>query len=505
MSGRDEAVAALQAAKAGTPPPALANVPPITLPEVVEVFERWLYLPDTVPLYATLGTAAAMLLPGDPVWLLVVGPPGDGKTELVNATTRLPKTHLAATLTEAALLSGTALKERAKGAKGGLLRSIGDEGSLVLKDFGSVLSMNRDSRASLLAALREVYDGSWTRHVGVDGGTMLHWQGRLGLLAGCTQMIDRHHAAMGALGERFVLLRTREVDCDQQARRALAHSGKEGRMRAELQRAVSGLLGNGLPNQPRDISPEEVDGLIQLATLVVRCRSAIERDNYSREIELVPRAEAPTRLVGVLARLLAALDAIGLERGQAWKVINRVGLDSMPALRRSCLEVLLKHGEVSTTGVAEAVRYPTQTTRRSLEDLTAHDVICRISHGSGKSDTWKLSDWAQPRCERTFPEMSGGVLSGTGTVPEMSVGMESAKAGETLFSSPFPTYDDKSGKVPNGSESSPATESVEGEGSAAEIPPPTPITARSSARRCICRKPARGLDGRCTQCGDVAA
>src|ERR1039458_9745419 len=39
------------------------------LESVIETFRRWLYLPDTTPLLAVLGTVAANLLPGDPVWL----------------------------------------------------------------------------------------------------------------------------------------------------------------------------------------------------------------------------------------------------------------------------------------------------------------------------------------------------------------------------------------------------------------------------------------------------
>mgnify|MGYP003466777145 CR=1 FL=1 len=41
---------------------------------------------------------------------------------------------------------------------------------LGLKDFGSILSMHRDARGAVLAALREIYDGSWSRSIGVDGG-----------------------------------------------------------------------------------------------------------------------------------------------------------------------------------------------------------------------------------------------------------------------------------------------------------------------------------------------
>src|SRR5690606_15082286 len=113
----------------------------------------------------------------------------------------------AATLTPAALLSGTPNKEKAADSRGGLLRQVGDFGILVCKDFGSVLSMRPDSRAEVLAALREIYDGSWTRHVGTDGGKILTWAGKLGLVFGVTPALDSHHAVIGAMGERFVLCR----------------------------------------------------------------------------------------------------------------------------------------------------------------------------------------------------------------------------------------------------------------------------------------------------------
>ena len=151
---------------------------PCTIEETLAVFDRWLLLPNPMPVYAVLGTIAANLLPGDPVWLGIIGPPSSAKTEILNSISTLPHVVQAATLTPAGLLSGTPKKQYDKAAKGGLLRAIGDFGIIALKDFGSILSMRPDAKAEVLAALREVYDGAWTRHLGIDGGRTLAWSGK---------------------------------------------------------------------------------------------------------------------------------------------------------------------------------------------------------------------------------------------------------------------------------------------------------------------------------------
>src|SRR5262249_45488123 len=118
---------------------------PWTLAETLAVFDHWLLLPSPTPILAALGAAAANYLPGDPVWLGLIGPPSSAKTEILLSTLLLPRVVKAGTLTQAALLSGTPNRQRDKGAKGGLLRQIGDFGIIMLKDFGSVLSMRPDT------------------------------------------------------------------------------------------------------------------------------------------------------------------------------------------------------------------------------------------------------------------------------------------------------------------------------------------------------------------------
>lgn len=425
------------APKPAAPEPRPGYTPADELAEAVATFRRWLHLPDPGSLYVVLATVAANRAPGDPVWLLEVGPPGGGKTEVLNPLGRLPDVYPAATLTEASLLSGTPGKDRAKDSKGGLLREIGDFGILVLKDFGSILSMNRDARAGVLAALREVYDGAWTRHVGTDGGRTLTWSGKVGLIAGCTPAIDSHHAVIGSMGERFIMYRLPPVEAEAQVRRAMAHVGHEAQMREELGEAVARVLA-AAPSALLTAPPEAatVDRLVSISTLAVRCRSAVERDAYSREIVLIPEAEAPARLALVLLRLRNALLAIGVDDATTWQLVTKCALDSMPAIRRAVLVDLLAHPDgATTTEIAERSDYPTQTARRALEDLTAHGIVRRVSQGQGRADTWHVTDWTRDR----WP-----------TVPEMSEGTGTAHGGEATtapISIPIRVPTNKSGKV----------------------------------------------------------
>jgi hypothetical protein len=142
------------------PAAALPTVPAATpgaIGDVLEVFRRWLHLPDPAPVLVTCAVIAANRVESfDPSWLILVGAAGSGKTESLAATSRLDGVHVVATLTEAALLSGTPRKEAASGASGGLLREIGESGVIILKDFGSILSMHRDARERARRVARTV-------------------------------------------------------------------------------------------------------------------------------------------------------------------------------------------------------------------------------------------------------------------------------------------------------------------------------------------------------------
>jgi hypothetical protein len=368
---------------------------PRSIDEVLKTFQHWLKLEDATPLYAMLGTIAANMLPGDPVWLGIIAPPSSAKTEILTTTARLPDIVQAATLTLGALLSGTPQKQRAKGAKGGLLRLIGDFGILVVKDFSSILSMRPDVRGEVLAALREIYDGKWVRHLGTDGGRTLEWSGKMGLLFAATEVIDQHYAVIGAMGDRWMLCRLRlDRSGKGQLRRALEHKGKSTQtMRDELADAVAGLFA-AERREPRDLNAKEENQLDLLCRLVVRLRGHVERDRMGKDIIAVHGAEGTPRLGLMLERLLAGLDTLGVEREAAFKVVESIAYDSVPPQRLKAYRYLRYcKGEVPTTKVAAALGLPTKTTRWRLEELAAHGVVKRIVQGQGHPDLWSAAAW----------------------------------------------------------------------------------------------------------------
>ncbi len=353
-------------------------------------------------IYAVLGTIAANLLPGDPVWLGIIAPPSSAKTEILNSLLQLPYIEPTATLTPAALLSGTPKRQRDKGAKGGLLNKIGEFGVLVLKDFGSILSLRPEAKAEILAALREVYDGAWTRHLGTDGGRTLSWTGKLGLVFGATEAYDDYHSVVGSLGDRFLLCRL-QSSYGGQLKKAFDHTGATTKtMREELAAVVAGLFTKS-PSSPPSLSEAEFERLDNVVELAVRLRAHVSRDRYSREIENIHGAEGPGRMGLALERLLAGLNAIGLDRSKAMRLIEDVALDLTPPIRRHAFEALTAT-PAPTRDIAKALKLPTTTARRALEELAAHSLAVRTrgededgAEKKGGADMWALDpeweDW----------------------------------------------------------------------------------------------------------------
>jgi hypothetical protein len=348
---------------------------PITLAAAHAVFRRWLGQDyDTAALDVVLAAAAVERLDGDPLWVLLVSGAGNAKTETVQALSGCGAFVESTVRSEGALLSGTSLRDQSSSATGGLLRRIGDHGVLVLKDFTTVLAMDRNTRGEVLAALREIYDGRWSRNVGTNGGMTLAWEGRIAFVGAVTTAYDSHHAVVSALGDRFALVRTdSSIGRLAAGRRALGNVGSETVMRAQLADAVAGVIGNLTP-APAHLSDAVAERLLRAADLTTYARTAVERDSHSEVID-AHMPEAPTRFAKMIGQVVRGLMALGASDSHALAVALRVAADSVPPLRLQLLRVLHEKPERTVADLTKEVQKPRNTVRREVDALHALRLV----------------------------------------------------------------------------------------------------------------------------------
>ncbi|WP_211308396.1 hypothetical protein [Calidifontibacter indicus] len=348
---------------------------PMTLTEVHEVFRRWLGQDyDTDALDAVMAAAVVERMGGDPLWLLLVSGSGNAKSETVVALAGAGAMPVSTISSEAALLSATSQKDRAKDATGGLLRELGDRGVLVIKDVTSILSANRDMRDQVLGALREVYDGQWTRSVGADGGRRLNWSGRIAVVGAVTTAWDSAHAVIAKCGDRFVLCRMDSTTGRQAAgRQAIANTGHEVEMRAELSKAVGAVVA-GATLDPAPVTEDESRVLLAAADLVTLARTAVEFDRIGNVID-AHAPEMPTRFAKQLAQVLLGAAAIGADRDHALRLAIRCARDSMPPLRLAIIDDLAAHPGSTTAQVRKRLGKPRATVDRQLQALQMLGVV----------------------------------------------------------------------------------------------------------------------------------
>jgi hypothetical protein len=377
--------------------PATPEHPRCSLDAVHGVFRKWFgnaYDIDTID--AVLATTAASRLRGDPLWLLVISGPGNAKTETVQSLSGVGAIVTSTIASEGALLSGSPRKERTKGSTGGLLRKLGDNGLLVLKDVTTILSADRNVRAGVLAALREIHDGRWQRNVGIDGGRTLTWTGRITVVGACTTAWDSAHGVISMMGDRFLLIRSNSKTGREEAgNQAIHNTGKEPVMRAELAAAVGGLVGHIDAGAAYELQDAEIRRLIKAADIVTYSRTAVERD-YRGDVLDAHSPEMPTRFAKQLAQLVRGSLALGMRREGAMRLALRCARDSFPPLRSEILLELARTPDSRVSDVSKRIVKPYRTVRRELEALHTLGLLrCdeeQTTSDDGKTHTiWRYS------------------------------------------------------------------------------------------------------------------
>ena len=359
---------------------------------VSEVLLRWFFAPDLQAIRVIMGVMKAHYLNiGDPAWLFLVAPPGTGKTTSgIMGIAKLPEVVSIGGFTANTFLSGfVGFKEP------GLLEKVGKtknnngtfttKGNAILlaKDFTTVLSMRRETRAEILAQLREIHDGEFRRSFGT--GETKVWQGRVTIIAAVTPVIDRYYSIFTVLGERFLQLRWYRPASPEAGQRAIQQQGSESTIRKELRDSIEALFeasGDVIPK----MSPRAERRLASLAELIAIARTHVFRGSYgNREIEYIPEPEANTRIAKGLAAAAKGIAALNGRRTIAEQDLQdafRIAIDSMPANRRKILMPIISGRGTDDFGLPPTIAY------REIEELRALGLITkkpyRLTENSAK-------------------------------------------------------------------------------------------------------------------------
>jgi putative DNA primase/helicase len=365
------------------------------LEAVLGAFGELLVMPDPGAVEIALASIVANYAQGDAVWPLLVGPPGCGKSEIVSALKDAPCVWPLSSLTPQTLLSGFERKGKDNRGPASMLIQIGSFGIIAFKDLTTVLTMHHEARSQIFGQLREVADGRTEKSFG--NGLRVEWEGKLGLIAGVTPVIDEQHSFLSVMGERFLLYRLPEVTRREIAARSLKRRGHEEELRERIRTMVAEFLGRFRGVGQLELPEHFTEPLITLADIVTRARSAVARDRQTRDILYLPEPEAPTRLAKQVAQLMAAALAIGVDETEAWRLAQKIGWDSVPAVRSAVIRLLSRHEEeLPRAELPEKTGLPETTARRVVEDLVVLGIVTQrkdsgkwlITQSPAAADYW---------------------------------------------------------------------------------------------------------------------
>lgn len=366
-----------------------------TMSLILKELREYIHLPDPTPLYCTLAAVVANKFSGQglPAFsFMLLGPAGCGGTLMTELLLKTKGVHSVSKFSAESMLSGTPMKEMKKtGSKGGLLKLWGDGDTVVIKDFTTVLSMRPDAKMEALGVLRDVSDGHYERGVGSDGGKLLKWAGKIGIVSKCTLEFDKHYSAITTMGDRFLYYRypMDTKDADKYASyKAIEVLGWDMDHAREL---VAVAIEEAVAKQGEvEVKRGRANAIIMIAKMCARARADVTRDRFNKEIMSVGQPERSMRLSKALTLMYLALRALGLGEEITWGVVKEVGLSTMPEGRgmvvRDMMRALMPKavggegkGYVTIEDLTERYGFGRgNMVRMAVEDLMVHGVVERL-------------------------------------------------------------------------------------------------------------------------------
>jgi hypothetical protein len=306
---------------------------------------------DELMVDAVLATIATRKWRTYPCWLLIMAPPGSGKTDLIDRIEH-PNVISISQVTPKSLASGW----RGAGGKDPSLLNIANRKVIIIKDFTSILTSPRESRDAIIGILRDAYDGSHSAVFGNIG--LVSYKTHFTVIAAVTPIYEHFYSVTQQLGERFLIFRLRAIDPVMVASTSLDNMFKDAARLAELEAALHSYIAKLRmpPLTSLRMPSSQRKRMVDLATLVAGCRTHVHRSGTRKTITTDPQRETAGRLVRQLTQI-AFGRAVSCGRLQLnnkdMALAVRIASDCIPTVVSKVIQSLFRIND------RHAKRYPT--------------------------------------------------------------------------------------------------------------------------------------------------
>jgi hypothetical protein len=335
---------------------------------MTESFKKWLHIEDTYLLNTIAAIKISHKLKTDPVWIMIIGPSSDGKTEILRAFTQPGELNVE-DITPNSFVSG--YMDHGEGMH--LAEAIANR-IWYIYDFSIILSKHYDIRSQILSNLRMIYDGKITKAFGTKKRISIETPNST-LIAASTPAIDATILEDQILGTRFITIRTMLKDSDAVMDKIMLNQQILDVMRNELNITV-GMWENKLVVEDFDLNEIEHSNIKLLTKMTCFLRTTIELERLSREARNIATPESPGRLYKQLMNLYKSYRILGLTEEEAYQHIQKICQDSIIPLRLKVLKYVTQNNGVhSTSSISNALKIGKSTAKGHLCSLQALGLV----------------------------------------------------------------------------------------------------------------------------------
>lgn len=347
------------------------------MPEIKELteFKRRLQqnfiIDDLQAVDLIMAIAAAHKIPGEMLWVRIIGASGTGKTEILRTlASQKDYCETFETLTPSAIRRGYISKDTKSAKNTPMLERI--DGKLVItKEFAPLLTRDKTTQTEIFGLLRAVHDGELDADYGSDEGhlkqtTHFDW------IVGATSYVERQRQLDQLLGTRYLDLRWgAPIDTFSAVKQAINNDPKLPEIRKDITQAATNLIG-AIDSETKLPEYSKAEWLIEIAIMTATLRTWVPRDG-NHNISELPEKESGTRLGQSLARVAKGLQLLDIDNLIPY--IVRLAWDCMPPIRASVLKAIIVQDLKTQEEIARVCHISQPTVGTVLEDLVCLGVF----------------------------------------------------------------------------------------------------------------------------------